>query len=616
MLGNTGGLKRLLILVGIAAAVAATAVVLATRSHGSGASRQVSAYLTAWSTGDASAMASLLDAPPPDLATRANSLVLSSPGSRLTFTAVHAGGSSATFHAHAALAGFGSIDWDGSLSIVKGRIHWAEANLYPNLTGTQHLVLHRTWAPRAPILAADGTPLVDEQPAVIVGLEPDHITNLAEVQNTLSSVLGVNPAAVQKALPAPGVRSNFFVPIKTLTTDAFTPLRPKLAPVGGIVFRRTQARLAAIKAQILGAVGDVTAERLSQLGAPYQVGDQVGLSGLEATYETRLAGRPSGEVDVVEGTAVIRPVQQFEGTPPQPVQTTLDTHTQQAAEAALASVAAPSALVAVDAATGEVRAVVSTPLTQPFDRALNGAYPPGSTFKVITTAALLEAGRTASTATLCPPKVSVGGRTFTNFEGEASGSISLSQAFAISCNTAFIGLAGQLPPGAVATAAGQFGFGLPASLGAGGTYPAPADQTEAAASAIGQGRVTASPLQMATVAAAVDAGQWRAPHLILQPVPTASAPAVAPLAASVASALRDLMRLVVVSGTGSAAAAPGQIVFGKTGTAEFGNRTPPTTHAWFIGFRGGLAFAVLVEGGGVGGRVAAPIAAKFLSAAP
>ena len=64
------------------------------------------------------------------------------------------------------------------------------------------------------------------------------------------------------------------------------------------------------------------------------------------------------------------------------------------------------------------------------------------------------------------------------------------------------------------------------------------------------------------------------------------------------------------------AAVPGQVVFGKTGTAEFGSTTPPATHAWFIGFRDGLAFAVLVEGGGVGGRVAAPLAAKFLAAAP
>jgi cell division protein FtsI/penicillin-binding protein 2 len=83
-----------------------------------------------------------------------------------------------------------------------------------------------------------------------------------------------------------------------------------------------------------------------------------------------------------------------------------------------------------------------------------------------------------------------------------------------------------------------------------------------------------------------------------------------------ADTLRTFMSEVVTSGTGRAAAVRGQQVAGKTGTAEFGTGTPPSTHAWFIGFRGNLAFAVLVEGGGVGGQAAAPIAARFLSAVP
>ena len=605
-----------MVLGAVVAVLAAGVVVYIVRSGGSPPNRLVSNYLAAWSKGDAATMASFLDAPPPDLAARASSLVRSAPGTRLTVTPVHVGTSAAAYHVHAVLDGSDAFDWDGTLAIAKGRIRWAEGDLYPGLTGNQRLALRRTWAPRAPILAADGTAMVGQQPAVIVGVEPDHITNLVQVQTTLAAVLGVSPATLQTALSAPGVKPNFFVPIVTLGTDAYTPLRPKLAPVPGIVFRRTQARVAASHTQILGTVGEVTAERLAQLGPPYQVGDEVGLSGLEALYETRLAGRPSAEVDIVDGPTVVRSLQQYPGAPPLPVQTTLDVRTQQAAEAALASTTLPAALVAVDAASGAVRAVVSSPVAQPFDRALDGRYPPGSTFKIITATALLTAGRIASTPSPCPPRLTVDGRVFTNFEGEAPGAIPLSQAFAISCNTAFVGLSTQLPAGAVATAAGEFGFGQPASLGAGGTYPTPADPAEAAASAIGQGRVTASPLQMATVAATVDAGQWHAPQLILQPPPATPAPTLAPLDPAVAATLRAFMRQVVVGGTGTAAAVPGQTVFGKTGTAEFGSATPPSTHAWFVGFRNTLAFSVLVEGGGVGGRVAAPIAAKFLAAAP
>ncbi|MGH9050842.1 MAG: penicillin-binding transpeptidase domain-containing protein, partial [Acidimicrobiia bacterium] len=86
-----------------------------------------------------------------------------------------------------------------------------------------------------------------------------------------------------------------------------------------------------------------------------------------------------------------------------------------------------------------------------------------------------------------------------------------------------------------------------------------------------------------------------------------------PLDPAVAASLQQMMGLVVAEGTGTAAALPGAPVHGKTGTAEFGTATPPQTHAWFIGFRDNLAFAVLVEDGGFGGEVAAPIAARFLT---
>ena len=133
---------------------------------------------------------------------------------------------------------------------------------------------------------------------------------------------------------------------------------------------------------------------------------------------------------------------------------------------------------------------------------------------------------------------------------------------------------------------------------------------ERASQAIGQGRVVASPAHMATVAATVATGAWHAPRLLTDNQPL---PAIA-LDPQVAATLRELTAEVVRTGTGTAAAVAGQQVAGKTGTAETAD--PNRTHAWFIGYRGPLAFSVLVEGGGVGGRVAAPLAARFLGAAP
>ena len=127
---------------------------------------------------------------------------------------------------------------------------------------------------------------------------------------------------------------------------------------------------------------------------------------------------------------------------------------------------------------------------------------------------------------------------------------------------------------------------------------------------IGQDRILASPLQMAGVAATVADGRWRAPRL------AAGDPrrAAAPLAPAQATTLRELMRAVVTSGTGTALASVGGEPAGKSGTAEYGGGDPPPTHAWFIALRGDLALAVLVEGGRAGGTVAAPIAARFFAA--
>jgi hypothetical protein len=372
---------------------------------------------------------------------------------------------------------------------------------------------------------------------------------------------------------------------------------------------------------LVGSVGDITADDLKRLGSPYQGGDKAGRSGIERTFERRLAGSPTGEVQLVdEDGAQVKVLRQFGGKPGASVRTTLDIPMQAAAESALQSGAGghEAALVAIQPSTGAIRALVSLP-NGGFPRATLGTYPPGSTFKVITTAALLAKGEQPSDKVTCPKEIKLGGITIHNFEQEQLGEIPFNVAFAKSCNTAFVQLATQRLSGAeLAQAASRFGFGVglaPGVSAATSRFPVPQSSPELAMAAFGQARVTATPLQMAGVAAAVQSGTWRPPKLVddealgslevRQPSPRTLDPGVA-------STLRDLMRQVVTSGTAAGAGLPDGVA-GKTGTAEFGSGDKPPTHAWFIAFRGDLAVAVVVEGGGVGGDVAAPIAAKFFT---
>jgi cell division protein FtsI/penicillin-binding protein 2 len=370
---------------------------------------------------------------------------------------------------------------------------------------------------------------------------------------------------------------------------------------------------------VIGRIGPVTAEILKDLGPSYRDTDTVGLSGLERVYEPRLAGTPGRRFVIrdPQGTT-IDTLKDLPGVPGQPVRTTIDLRTQQAAESALADGPSPAALVAVQPSTGELRAIVSTPTDVEFNRALDGRYPPGSTFKIVTTTALLANGVTPATQTSCPPTFTIDGRAFRNFEGEAEPSLTFGRAFAISCNTAFLQLGEKLPDGAMKRAASATGFDAKPALplaALGGSMPDPTSATERAAATIGQGKVTASPLAMATVAGAIGAGTWNPSKLVLDPAPKPGE-AARPLDPKLVESLRSLMGDVVANGTGTEAAVEGRAVSGKTGTAEFGGGENPPTHAWFVGFSGDLAFSVLVEGGGVGGRVAAPIAGEFLRAAP
>jgi hypothetical protein len=294
------------------------------------------------------------------------------------------------------------------------------------------------------------------------------------------------------------------------------------------------------------------------------------------------------------------------------LRTTIDRKLQAAADAAVHGSPKPAAVVAVRPSTGEILAVGDTLGAR---NAFLGLYPPGSTFKVITAAALVSNGYRPGTAVACPHQVQTGGRTITNDEGLDLGGTSLTQAFAHSCNTTFAQLTvDRLDAGKLDAVARIFGFGLhiaPGVTAYEGDFPKDATGPALPEAAIGQGTVQASPLAMALVAGAVENGTWRPPRLVpAKALGRGEASAAHAVPHSLLGPLRSMMRAVVTGGTASRAGLPGGVA-GKTGTAEIGDGH---SHAWFVGYRGDLAFAVFVKSGESGPKVAAPLAAKFLNA--
>jgi hypothetical protein len=368
-------------------------------------------------------------------------------------------------------------------------------------------------------------------------------------------------------------------------------------------------------ALLTGYLGPATKAQAKALGAPYRKGDVIGQSGIELTYQNQLAGRPSLTIKIVgPGKRVDATAMRFAAKLGRPVRTSINMAAQIAASHAVSSAKTkkPIDMVAMQASTGRVLAVVESP--GGYDRVLQGIFPPGSTFKVVTASALALTGLTPSSTVQCPSKVDIGGRIFHNDKNEHLGSTSLQNAFAISCNTTFALLATQRLNGdSLRKMARVFGFnarpelGLPATLG---QFTTPHDPVDLAADAFGQGLDLVNPLSQASEVAAIDSGVWRPPLLVVSPRPHQKVkPHV--ISPTILNALRPMMQAVVTIGTAAGVGFPPG-VFGKTGTAEYGTGPHPNAHGWFIGYQNDIAFAVIVEGGGYGADSAGPIAKAFL----
>ncbi len=384
--------------------------------------------------------------------------------------------------------------------------------------------------------------------------------------------------------------------------------------------------LGSVGESIAGTVGQAVspADRKELYARGFPADTPIGLSGLERALEDQVAGTPGGQL--IAGDRVLASSQPRAAAP---VRTTIDPDVQAAAVGALAG--RFGGIAALDARTGEVRALAGIAFSAP--------QPPGSTFKVITATAVLRWG-VAKTSTQFPvdTKATIDGVDLQNANGEYCGG-TLVQSFARSCNSVFAPLGVKVGADRLVAQAQRYGFNeqpsIPGALPS--TIPA-ADEIGSplalGSTAIGQGRVLATPLELASVAQAIASnGLRRRPSLV------PGSPAAPPIRATsprVARTLERMMIAVVKYGTGVRAALPYATVAGKTGTAELESTVPPKgttgpdtpsdtneppgskTDAWFTGYapvrHPKIAVCVLLVRAGAGGDTAAPAARTVLAA--
>ncbi|MET3962001.1 cell division protein FtsI/penicillin-binding protein 2 [Marmoricola sp. OAE513] len=517
------------------------------------------------------------------------------------------------------------------------QVVWKPTVLEASLKDGETIAVTGLKATRGNIVGANGEPIVEPRDVIRFGIdkaqaaEKNPGADLPAAARRLAALLDVTPEPFVKQVSKAGPKA-FVQAIVQRENDVKQSTLAALDDIPGARSIADKLPLAPSKefaAALLGTVGPATADLIKKSDGRLAIGDDTGLSGLQLRYDRELAGTRGFKVTAQEpaqkngNTGVVSPRVLFTQEPVDGtnLQLSLDRKLQSKAQDLLDRYGPASALVAIKPSTGEVLVAASGPGSKGYNTATFGQYAPGSTFKIISSLALLRFGMKPTTSVSCPARETVNGKQFKNYSDYPSnriGKITLRDAVANSCNTAFISSRGKIKGTALADAAASLGFGEDHDIGFPayfGQVPAPASETEAAADLIGQGKVLASPMAMATVVASVVHGSTVVPNLVAG-VDKATASPAKPLTSEEATSLRALMHAVVTDGSGRflSALQPPDII-AKTGTAEFGSKTPLQTHTWMVGAQGDLAVAVFVDIGESGSQTAGPVLADFLRAA-
>jgi len=536
-------------------------------------------------------------------------------------------------------------------------------------------------AMRGMIFDRDGTLLVDNRPSFCAAIVPEDVRDLKNLLTFLGSVLQMKVTDIRQRLK----KKSYYAPFQpriikeNCKTVTVARLQAHLAEFPGLeilVRSRRYYKFGPLASHLLGYIGEISQHELKRLKKQgYQPGDYIGKYGIEKTFEKYLRGKKGGyQVEVDANGREIKVLKRVEPIPGDNIYLTISLPLQQKLEKLMEGKS--GAAVVVDPHTGEILAMVSHPNFNPnllttrisskqwktlisdpqhplIDRTIQGTYPPGSTFKIVTASAGLQEGVIrGNTLLFCPGYLKFGRRRYRCWKKSGHGWIAVHEAIAQSCDVFFYQVGLKLGIDRLAFYAKAFGLGqktgialphekpglIPDTLWKRRRFHQPWFQGETLSVAIGQGYVLATPLQMAMLMASVaNGGKVMAP-LIVKDIRNPQGQIIKtfrprirsrlPISEKVLGMVQSGLWGVVNEphGTARRARLKGINVSGKTGTAQVirisrgkkkahkGNQFKD--HAWFIAYAPSenprVAMSVLVEHGGHGGHAAAPIAGDFL----
>lgn len=456
-------------------------------------------------------------------------------------------------------------------------VRWTSTDIHPGLGDTQTMALRSTAPPRARVNERSGTDVL--VPGVVhrVKIDADESDDIVASATGLARILGqfdetISAQSIVES--ATSIAGDY--PVALLRDEDYQTVAPALAGLSGVTVSDESDLIATDRTFAPDLVSQVKKSVIDEVDG-------------KAGWSVVTVNRNGVDIDVLTDT------------PPEPAPSfsiTLDRNIQVAAQNAVNVRAEQAMMVVIQPSTGAVLAVAQN---EEADRdgpvASAGLYPPGSTFKIVTAGAAISNGLAGPETTVpCPGRIVIGERSIPNYNEFALGNVSMGTAFTRSCNTSFAKLASEMPADALTIAASQFGVGpeygvvgLPTDSG---SVPPAEELVQRTEDGFGQGKVVVSTFGMALAAATVANGSTPVPTLIAGRETTIEGehPVIEP---AMVEGLRGMMRSVVTSGTAERIADQGE-VYGKTGEAE----VEGGSHAWFVGYRGDLAFATLVVRGG------------------